>query len=80
MLKRLMDTYDAGKVIREGATTVMEAWALDQKANCSMCHPWASAPLTILIEDILEIHPDGSRGNPHLPEGIEADVFLKPLL
>ncbi len=42
-------------MVREGATTCFEAWGKDQKWNTSLCHPWASTPIIILIEDILKI-------------------------
>lgn len=45
-------------MVREGATTCFEAWGKDQKQNTSLCHPWASGPIPVLIEDIL----------PHMPE------------
>lgn len=44
-------------MLREGATTCFEAWGKDQKWNCSLCHPWACAPIIIIIEDILKIDP-----------------------
>lgn len=66
-------------MVREGGTTCFEAWGADQKSNCSLCHPWASAPIPVLIEDILGYRPDGSRAVSHLPNGISADVVMKPL-
>ncbi|MBE7011804.1 MAG: alpha-L-rhamnosidase [Ruminococcaceae bacterium] len=42
-------------MVREGATTCFEAWGKNQKWNTSLCHPWASTPIIILIEDILKI-------------------------
>ena len=39
-------------MVREGATTCFEAWGKDQKANTSLCHPWACAPISVLAEDI----------------------------
>lgn len=45
-------------MIREGATTCFEAWGKDQKWNTSLCHPWASAPIIIVIEDIMKISGD----------------------
>ncbi len=44
-------------MLREGATTCFEAWGKEQKWNTSLCHPWASAPLIVLLEDILGIPP-----------------------
>lgn len=45
-------------MLREGATTCFEAWGKEQKANTSLCHPWASAPISVLAEDILPNRPD----------------------
>jgi len=39
-------------MLREGATTCFEAWGVDQKWNTSLCHPWASSPIIIMIEDL----------------------------
>ena len=39
-------------MLREGATTCFEAWGKDQKWNTSLCHPWASAPIIALCEDL----------------------------
>lgn len=44
-------------MIKEGATTCFEAWGKDQKWNTSLCHPWASAPISVLAEDILPNMP-----------------------
>lgn len=44
-------------MVREGATTCFEAWGKAQKWNTSLCHPWASAPISILAEEVL----------PHIP-------------
>lgn len=40
-------------MLREGATACFEAWGKEQKWNTSLCHPWASAPVIIIIEDIM---------------------------
>ena len=61
-------------MVMEGATTCMEAWGKDQKDNTSFCHPWASAPVPLIIEEFLGYRLDGSRTEPHLPEGIHAEV------
>lgn len=63
-------------MLREGATTCFEAWGKEQKWNTSLCHPWASAPVPVVIEDIAGFIPDpdspeGFRFEPHLPEEIE---------
>lgn len=39
-------------MIREGATTTYEAWGKEQKANTSLCHPWATAPLIIFSHNV----------------------------
>lgn len=45
-------------MLREGATTCFEAWGKDQKWNTSLCHPWASAPIIAIVEDLAPNHPD----------------------
>lgn len=60
-------------MLDEGATTLFEAWGKEQKWNTSLCHPWASAPVSVLIEDILGITPDVVRGeiwHSHLPDSV----------
>jgi len=44
-------------MLREGATTCFEAWGKEQKWNTSLCHPWASAPIIVMIEDVLGLEP-----------------------
>ncbi|GAA3406135.1 family 78 glycoside hydrolase catalytic domain [Paenibacillus hodogayensis] len=44
-------------MLREGATTCFEAWSKRLKWNTSLCHPWASAPIPLLVEDVLGITP-----------------------
>ncbi len=39
-------------MLKEGATTCFEAWGKDQKWNTSLCHPWASAPIIAICEDL----------------------------
>ncbi len=57
----LMDTseHSWANMLREGATTCFEAWGKDQKWNTSLCHPWASAPISVLIEDLAGVKPGG---------------------
>ncbi len=55
-------------MVREGGTTCFEAWGKDKKNNCSLCHPWASAPVSVLIEGLLSVSPDGTVGECHLPK------------
>ena len=60
-------------MLREGATTTFEAWGKEQKWNTSLCHPWACAPLPVVIEDIIGLAP-GKPGwtaiafTPHIPK------------
>lgn len=48
-------------MVREGATTCFEAWGKDQKWNTSLCHPWATGPISVLAEDILPNMPKVGR-------------------
>lgn len=45
-------------MLREGATTTFEAWGKDRKWNTSLCHPWATGPVSVLAEDILPNMPE----------------------
>ena len=45
-------------MLRDGATTCFEAWGKDQKWNTSLCHPWASAPIIAIVEDLAPNFPD----------------------
>lgn len=65
-----------GNMVKEGATTCFEAWGKDQKWNTSLCHPWASAPVPILIEDIIGIKPykpgwEEIQFTPHIPKHLK---------
>ena len=60
-------------MIREGASSCFEAWGKDQKWNTSLCHPWASAPISVIIEVIAGIclKPQNEKGfefHPHVPD------------
>lgn len=44
-------------MIREGGTTCFEAWGKEQKWNTSLCHPWATAPISVIIKDIVPNMP-----------------------
>ena len=39
-------------MLKEGATVTFEAWGKDQKTNCSLFHPWATAPLVIFADSV----------------------------
>lgn len=87
---RWMDAYAAIKnetehgwvqMLREDATACFEAWGKDQKWNTSLCHPWASAPVIILLEDIAGLTPapdtpQGYHAAPHLPCGANWTVHI----
>ena len=84
--KLLTDTTEHSwyNMIREGATTCFEAWGKDQKWNTSLCHPWASAPISVLIEDILGISPKipgfiETDVRPHIPRDVEKLEMRVPL-
>ena len=72
------------QMIREGATTCFEAWGKEQKWNTSLCHPWASGPILLFLEDILGITYDLTMEEPviasHLPwqlYEVELDLMTK---
>jgi len=73
-------------MIREGATTCMEAWGKDQKWNTSFCHPWGTSPISIIIEELCGIQltekgENGYRKESHLPFAVkECDVRIKWLM
>lgn len=74
------DIHSWGNMLREGATSCWEAWGRDQKANTSLCHPWASAPIIIMIEDMAGIRaakPGFAEvsQNPHMPAHLN-EVYL----
>lgn len=80
MYRLLVNESEHGWVnmLREGATTCFEAWGKAQKWNTSLCHPWASAPIPLLIEDIAGFKPmqneDGDLTyvwEPHVPRELE---------
>lgn len=56
-LIRCEDERSWVNMLREGATTCFEAWGKEQKWNTSLCHPWASAPIPLLIEEIVGLKP-----------------------
>ncbi|MBQ8209290.1 MAG: family 78 glycoside hydrolase catalytic domain [Clostridia bacterium] len=41
-------------MVNEGATACFEAWGKEKKWNTSLCHPWASAPIIIIKEEIID--------------------------
>ena len=51
------DIHSWANMLKEGATSCWEAWGKEQKWNTSLCHPWASAPIIVMIEDLAGINP-----------------------
>lgn len=71
-------------MLKEGATTCFEAWGKEQKWNTSLCHPWACAPIMLLIEDFAGIHlnPTAENGydwNPAPPKALGDFSLTVPL-
>ena len=69
------DIHSWANMLREGATSCWEAWGRDQKANTSLCHPWASAPIILMIEDMAGIRAakpgfEEISMNPHMPDWV----------
>ncbi|MDI4648254.1 family 78 glycoside hydrolase catalytic domain [Cohnella hashimotonis] len=74
------DARSWGNMVKEGATTCFEAWGKDQKWNTSLCHPWASAPIPLFIEEIIGLKPGAPgwtavRLAPRIPESLERFDF-----
>ncbi len=67
------DRFSWGTMLKQGATTCFEVWDKEYKWNTSLCHPWASAPIPLLIEDFLGIEPEeaGWKGFKSKPNQIE---------
>lgn len=75
-LIRSEELHSWGNMVKEGATTCFEAWSKDLKWNTSLCHPWASAPIPLLIEEIIGIKPAAAGWkevsfNPHIPDTLD---------
>lgn len=63
------DPYGWRNMLREGATACFEVWGMDQKWNTSLCHGWASYPISLIIEDLAGIRPTAGKleFSAHLP-------------
>lgn len=78
------DAYGWRNMLDQGATACFEAWGKEQKWNTSLCHPWASGFIPLLIEELAGLHPnpdtpDGFCFAPHLPEKLENFTLQVPL-
>lgn len=51
------DSFGWRNMLREGASACFEVWGREQKWNTSLCHAWASAPISIIIEELAGLHP-----------------------
>jgi alpha-L-rhamnosidase len=51
------DDRSWSNMVKEGASSCFEAWGKEQKWNTSLCHGWASAPIPLLIEEIIGLKP-----------------------
>ena len=80
MYRLMMNESEHGwiNMLREGATTCFEAWGKEQKWNTSLCHPWASAPIPLVIEEIAGFKPVYASADspaytwePHIPAELE---------
>ena len=74
------DIHSWGNMLKEGATSCWEAWGRDQKWNTSLCHPWASAPIIMMIEDMAGIRAakpgfEEISMEPHMPDWL-GDISL----
>lgn len=68
-------------MVQEGATSCFEAWSKEKKWNTSLCHPWASSPVVIFVEDICGIRRKSPGGSyclreTHIPQSLSR-IFLK---
>ena len=85
MYRLLVNETEHGwiNMLREGATTCFEAWGKEQKWNTSLCHPWASAPIPWIIEEIAGFKPVQKDSHtyvwePHVPEELEEFTLRIP--
>lgn len=44
-------------MLKQGATTTMEAWHPDHKPNLSWAHPWATAPANVIERHLFGLRP-----------------------
>ena len=63
------------QMLREGATTCYEAWGKEQKWNTSLCHPWGSAPILLILEDLMGLRWEGE--NPVWESKLDLGIQVK---
>ena len=75
-LLRGEDEHSWANMLKDGATTCLEAWGVEQKWNTSLCHPWSSSPIYFYFCRILgiDLRAQGEkciRITPHLPNDLK---------
>ncbi|GAA3399644.1 family 78 glycoside hydrolase catalytic domain [Paenibacillus hodogayensis] len=69
------DLHSWATMAREGATACFETWSKELKPNASLCHPWGSSPIPVLIEHIVGLKPAEPGWTkvsfaPHIPDSL----------
>ena len=69
------DKHSWHEMLRNGATTTMEAWAPELKWNTSWCHPACATPIWLVVEGLMGLTParpgwKSVRVAPHIPESL----------
>ncbi|THF84730.1 alpha-L-rhamnosidase [Cohnella fermenti] len=70
------DLHSWNTMLEEGATACFETWSKELKWNTSLCHPWASSPIPLFIEEIAGLSPLAPGWtfiafDPHIPDSLE---------
>ena len=70
------DKHSWHEMVRNGATTTMEAWAPELKWNTSWCHPACATPVWLVVEGLMGLTPgepgwESVRVAPHIPEDLQ---------
>jgi hypothetical protein len=70
------DKHSWHEMLRNGATTTMEAWAPELKWNTSWCHPACATPIWLIVEGLMGLTPDrpgwkSVRVAPQVPQDLE---------
>lgn len=70
------DKHSWNEMLRSGATTTMEAWAPELKWNTSLCHPWGTTPIYMIVTYLMGLQPaepgwKAVRVAPQLPAGLK---------
>jgi len=78
------DEHSWANMLREGATSCMEAWGKEQKWNTSWCHPWSSSPIIFYTEEILGIRSNvpglaSIRISPKIPASLDCMKLELPV-